>query len=592
MAGLELKGIGASAGIAIGPAHVFERHGVVERVAVPPDGVEGEVARLRDALGRAREQLVEVRQQAARGAGEEAAAIFDAHLLMLEDPELAGRAEELIREERAGAEWAVDRAAREAAELLAALPDEYLRARAADLRDVADRVIAILRGQAEHPLSRLTEPVVVVSRELTPSDTVHMDRSKVLGFVMEGGSHTSHAAILARTLGIPAVVGVPGVLQAVRTGDTVVADGEAGLVVVSPGEEELAGWLERRRAWTGRQDRLRALASLPAVTLDGHRVELAANIGSPADLAAALAHGAEGVGLFRTEFLFMDRDRAADEEEQFEAYRQVAEALGGRPVIIRTLDVGGDKEIPWLGVEKETNPFLGLRGIRLCLARPDLFLTQLRAILRARARGNVWVMFPMVAQLEEVRAARRLLGEAAAQLKARGVEHDPALPVGIMVEVPSAALMVDELYGEVDFVSIGTNDLTQYTLAADRTNPRVAGLGDALHPAVLRLIARVGEAARGRGKWAGVCGDLAGDPLAAPVLLGLGMHELSMAPPCLPAVKEVVRAVSRAQAESLARAALRCESAAAVRGLLREHLAEMGLIGGAENEAGTGRPAG
>jgi phosphotransferase system enzyme I (PtsI) len=499
------------------------------------------------------------------GAGE--AAIFGAQLLMLGDPELVEKAERAIQEGFRNAEWAIEGAGEEVASGLAALSDEYLRARAVDVRDVASRVVAVLQGRTEHPMADLREAVVVVGEELMPSDTAHMDRGKVLGFVTEGGSSVSHAAILARTMGIPAVVGASGAVAAIMPGDTVVADGDTGAVLARPDATELGAWRARREGWWARQEGLRHLAALPAVTTDGHRVELAANIGSLEDVAAALGHGAEGVGLFRTEFLFMGRASPPDEEEQFEAYRGVAEAVAGRPVIIRTLDVGGDKLIPWLGTLNEANPFLGLRGIRLCLAREEVFLTQLRALLRARACGDVRIMFPMVADADEVRAARRLLEKAAAQLGEGGASAGD-LPVGIMVELPAAALLADVLLREVDFVSIGTNDLTQYTLAVDRTNATVAPLADALHPAVLRLIAGVAEAGRRQGKWVGVCGDLAGEPLAAPVLVGLGVEELSMAPSLLSAVKEAVRAVSRSGAEDVARKALACRTAAEVRELL------------------------
>lgn len=564
---VELRGQGASGGIAIGPAYVFRRTVQALRRVVGPEGVAAEIDRLRRAVEVARAQLAALREKALREAGTDQAAIFEAHDLMLQDPELVGRAELVILEGECNAEWALQQAGEKVASSLESVPDEYLRARAADVRDVVSRVVCILEGRFGHPLGELPEPVVVVSEELMPSDTAQMDRDKVLGFVMERGSSTSHAAILARTMGIVAVVGVTGVLEAVSSGDTVVADGNTGVVVVGPSPEELQEWEVKKQGWYERRKRLQALVSLRAVTKDGHRVELAANVGSLGDLESALAWGAEGVGLFRTEFLFMDRGSPPSEDEQFEVYRQAAQTMSGRPVIIRTLDVGGDKPIPWLGRLEEANPFLGLRGIRLCLEREEVFLTQLRALLRARVYGDVWVMFPMVADVGEVHAARRLLEKAREELAAAGVPHGE-LPVGIMVEVPSAALLARHLLQEVDFVSVGTNDLTQYTLAADRSNARVARLADALHPAVLRLIAEVAEAGWRAGKWVGVCGDLAGDPLAAPLLVGLGVNELSMAPSLLSEVKEAVRSVSVTEAQELARRALACRSAGEVRELL------------------------
>jgi len=564
---VELRGQGASGGVAIGPAYVFRRAFDAARRAVSSEDVGGEIGRLRSALLGARRELEAVKEKALREAGEEQAAIFEAQLLMLDDPELAGKAERVISEEGCNAEWALERAGEEVASVLSSLPDEYLRARAADVRDVVTLVLSVLGGHIGHPLAELPGPVVVVAEELMPSDTAQVDRGKVLGLVVERGSSTSHVAILARSMGIPAVVGAMGVMEAVAPGETVIADGESGMVVVNPKPDEMHEWEERKRKQNDRRKRLRCLAALPAVTRDGYRVELAANIGAPGDVEVAVAWGAEGVGLFRTEFLFMDRDRPPSEDEQFEAYRRVAEAFSGRTVIIRTLDVGGDKPIAWLGHLEEANPFLGVRGIRLCLERQEVFLTQLRALLRARVYGDIWVMFPMVADVGEIRAARGLLGKAREELRLAGVAHRD-LPVGIMVEVPSAALLAEHLLAEVDFVSIGTNDLTQYTLAADRTNARVASLGDALHPAVLRLIAGVAEAGRRAERWVGVCGDLAGDPLATPVLVGLGINELSMAPSLLPEVKEAVRAVSVIEARGVSQRALACRSAGEVRELL------------------------
>ncbi len=571
MAGrVELKGLGASGGIAIGPAHLFRRSEEVVRCRLPPESLPSEVERLQRAAQVARQQIAELKEKAAREHGAEEAAIFEAQGLMLQDPELLGKAERLIMEAKCNAEWALQRVGEEVASSLESLPDEYFGARAADVRDVVSRVLSILQGRSGGKLGDLPGPVVVVGEELMPSDTAQADRDKLLGLVMETGSCTSHAAILARTMGIPAVVGVKGVVDAVSPGDAVVVDGDTGVVVIRPSADELGDWQVKKEQWDRRREQLRLLISAAAVTRDGHRVELAANIGSLEDLSSALEWGAEGIGLFRTEFLFMDREVPPSEEEQFEVYRRAVEAFSGRPVIIRTLDVGGDKPIPWLGQLVEANPFLGLRGIRLCLAREDVFLTQLRALLRARAHGNLWVMFPMVADVGELRAAKRLVDKAKEDLACAGVPHgDP--PVGIMVEIPSAALLIDHILQEVDFVSVGTNDLTQYTLAVDRTNATVSCLADALHPAVLRLIAEVARAGRRCGKWVGICGDLAGDALATPILTGFGVDELSMAPRLLPEVKEALRATSMREAQELSRRALACRSAAEVRQLLTQN---------------------
>jgi len=570
----ELKGTGASRGIAIGPARLLSRRGepVKEPASSGPgsadaEGVAGEVQRLRAAVDKARAELSELAQKARGKVGPEGEALFEAHLLMLDDPELTGRAERLIQEENLMAESAVEAATREVCSRLTAVDDEYLRARADDVRDVGDRLVRILRGEPAGCLGALKEPVVVVAEELMPSDTLQVDVSKVLAFLTVRGSPTSHAAILARTLGIPAVVGAHGLTQAVEDGALVVADGETGVVIVNPTEDELRAWREKQRACKEQREALLASCRLPGQTSDGHRVEVATNIGSPDHVRESLENGAEGIGLFRTEFLFMDRSSPPDEDEQFEAYRAVVAAMEGRPVIVRTLDIGGDKKIPWLGELSEANPFLGLRGVRLTLEREDLLLTQLKAILRAAEFGDVRIMIPMVTDLTEVRRVRRVLRAAGEELKGRGRPPDE-VQVGIMVEVPSAALLADEFLREVDFASVGTNDLTQYVLATDRTNEKVQSLADALHPAVLRLIKLVADAGHRLRKWVGVCGDLAGDPRAAPLLVGLGVSELSMAPRLIPEVKAVLRALCFDECRRLARRALSCSTAGEVRNLL------------------------
>ena len=561
-----LRGTGASAGIAIGPAVLFRRRMPLVAGGLSADAIARETARLAAAVARARRELAGAAKGLEAAAGRDEAGVFEAQALMLDDPELIGRAERLIQVALCPAERAIEDAGAEVAAQLESLPDEYLRARAADVRDVAARVRAVLEGGV-HPLAEIATPSVIVADELFPSDTAALDRRNTLGFVTEVGGPTAHAAILARALGIPAVVGAPGVTSAVSPGETVIVDGTGGTVVVAPGAAVVAAWEEKRQAAATRRKGLAALRDLPAETVDGHRIELAANVGSLDDVAEAVDRGAEGVGLFRTEFLFLRREAAPDEDEQFEVYRRAATAMQPRPVIVRTLDVGGDEPLPWLGMAHEDNPFLGLRGLRLCLRYPDVFLTQLRALLRAAVHGHIWIMLPMVADAEEVRAAHRILDEARSQLSRRGVPQGP-VRVGIMIEIPSAALLADTLLGEVEFASIGTNDLTQYALAVDRTNARVASIADPLHPAVLRLIASVTRAP-GRGeRWVGVCGELAGDPVAAPLLVGLGVSELSMTPPVLAEVKAAVRSLSFGEATALADRALACRGAAEVRALL------------------------
>ncbi len=423
----------------------------------------------------------------------------------------------------------------------------------------------------EPPTPRLDEPGILVTADLAPADAAALDPATALGVATAAGGPTSHAAVLARSLGIPAVVGLGDAVLDVREGAVVALDGDAGVLLVDP-SQEIVERFEARRRGSEVADRIaRAEAEAPAFTLDGLPIEVAANVGSPSDVAAAVEAGADGVGLFRTEFLFMSRDAMPSEDEQEAAYRAAAEALGGRPMIVRTLDAGADKPIPYLAQPAEANPFLGVRGLRLGLERPDLLDAQLRAILRVAADHPVRVMFPMVATLEEFRAGRAAVDQARAALVDAGSPAPDRIDVGVMIEVPSAALAAERLAEEADFFSIGTNDLAQYTLAAERGNERVAALADALHPAVLELIRLAATAAAGKARWTGVCGELAGDPLAAPLLIGLGVTELSMSAPAIPHVKQVVRRTDLVSARALAEKALRLSSAAEVRELLRAH---------------------
>ena len=561
-----IRGIAASPGIAIGAAFQFRQDELrFERRVVGDPAAEWR--RFQSAAARAGEQLAAVCARARDELGEEQAAIFEAHLLMLEDPDLLAAVQSAIEERSLNAEAALSDAAERYAETLEALDDEYLRARAADVRDVAGRVLRILLGR--EAATGPDAPAVVVARDLTPSDTILMDKSHVLGFCTAEGGPTAHTAILARTMGLPAVVGAGAEVLAVAPGATVVLDGTTGCLVVEPDEATLASYRQSQAA----ADQLRAQslsrAGEPAVTRDGRRVEVVANIGSADEARAALDAGAEGVGLLRTEFLYLGRASLPGEEEQYRAYRAILEAMGSRPVILRTLDIGGDKELPYLELAPEPNPFLGVRAIRLSLARPDLLHQQLRAALRAAPGHNLKIMFPMVATVAEVRAARQALASARDELLAEGQPLPERLEVGIMVETPAAAVMADRLAREVDFFSIGTNDLSQYTFAADRTNARVAALADALQPAVLRLVARVIAAAHAHGKWVGLCGELAGEPLAIPILLGLGLDEFSMNPPAILLAKELIRSLTAEEAQDLANAALDLDDAAEVRALVR-----------------------
>jgi phosphoenolpyruvate-protein phosphotransferase len=566
-----LRGIAASRGVAIGPAFHFRRADLrFERHTVEDPAAEW--ARFEAALETAREQLADVYAKAEAESGAEQAAIFQAHALMLEDPELLDLVRTAIGEQGVNAESALSDAAEMYAQMLESLDDEYLRARAADVRDVATRVLRILLGVAESPTAGLTAPSIILARDLTPSDTVMLDKSLVLGFCTAEGGATSHTAILARGLGLPAVVGAGLDVLKIPDSAPLVLDGSDGKLLVQPDEEMVAGYRARQAAVATHLAQARQQAHEPAVTRDSHRVEVVANIGNVEGAQAALEAGAEGVGLLRTEFLYLERDHLPDEEEQYRAYRAIVDVFGERPVILRTLDIGGDKELPYLDLPHEMNPFLGLRAIRLCLARPELFRPQLRAALRAGAGRNLKVMFPMVAMVTEVRAARAVLEECRAELLAEGQPVAEEMEIGIMVEVPAAALMADHLAAEVDFFSIGTNDLSQYTLAADRTNAQVAPLATGFHPAVLRLVRDVIVAAHAQGKWVGLCGELAGEPLAIPILLGLGLDEFSMNPPAIPLAKQIIRALTLDEAREVAQAALDLRRPDAVRALVRERV--------------------
>ena len=566
-----LCGIAASRGIGIGPAFHFRRADLsFERCMVEDPAAEW--ARFQAALETAREQLAGVYAKAEAESGTEQAAIFQAHMLMLEDPELLATVRATIEEQNVNAEAALIDTAGMYAQMLEALDDEYLSARATDVRDVATRVLRILLCVAESPTAGLTAPSIILARDLTPSDTVLLDKSLVLGFCTAEGGATSHTSILARGLGLPAVVGTgPDVLE-IPDGATLVLDGSDGRLLVEPDEETITEYRARQAAGATVLAQARQMAHKPAIIRDGHRVEVVANIGNVEGAQAALEAGAEGVGLLRTEFLYLERDHLPDEEEQYRAYRAIVDVCGDLPVILRTLDIGGDKGLPCLDLPREMNPFLGLRAIRLCLARPELFRPQLRAALRAGAGRNLKVMFPMVATVAEVRAARAVLEECRAELLAGGQPVAEQMEIGIMVEIPAAALMAYHLAAEVDFFSIGTNDLSQYTLAADRTNAQVAPLATGFHPAVLRLVRDVVAAAHAQGKWVGLCGELAGEPLAIPILLGLDLDEFSINPPAIPLAKQIIRALTLDEAREVARAALELESPDAVQALVRERV--------------------
>jgi len=558
-----LKGVGAAPGIAIGPVFQFQRQELsINEVS---DGLVIGWERLQDALARAREQLENLNHQMVEKGLKAEAAIFDAHLGLLEDPELTEAVQTRIQKGQ-DALKAWKETIEDSAMVIAALNDPILSARADDLRDVGRRVLKLMVGAEDKNDSLPDKPVVIVARELSPSDTVSFNKDFVLGFCIVNGGPTSHSAILARALGLPAIVSVDESVLKLENDSYIIISGSDGMVTLNPAPEELQAAEQERNNWIEKRRVALEQANAPAITADGRHVEVVGNAGSLADAEKALKMGAAGIGLLRTEFLFLERTTAPTEVEQFDVYRSIAETMGKLPVIVRTLDVGGDKPLPYIEMQKEENPFLGERGIRLCLNRPELFRMQLRAIMRAGLHGNLQIMFPMVADIEEYRRARLMLDELQIEL------NIPHVVAGIMIEVPSAALMADVLAKEVDFFSIGTNDLTQYTLAMDRANPALAAKQDGLHPAVLRLIAKTIEGAHKHGKWAGICGELGSDPYAVPILIGLGIDELSVNVPSVPLVKAQIRSLKASELQSLAQQALECSTSREVRELVKKQL--------------------
>ncbi|MBX3745820.1 MAG: phosphoenolpyruvate--protein phosphotransferase [Verrucomicrobiae bacterium] len=561
-----LRGVPASPGVCRGRALVLEEdRTAIERRELGEGEVDGEIGRLERALVETRHEVNELQRRLAEAIGTRDASIFEVHLLILEDPVLLNESSRCIREQRLNADAAFSEVARNYAEMLGAVNDPYLRERAADIRDVTQRVLNRLSGRRTHGgVPELAEPAVVISRDLTPSTTAQLDRARVLGFATDVGSRTSHTAILAKSLNIPAVVGLHEASLRIRTGDAVLLDGYTGAVFVNPTDQTLFeyGQLARRRVES--EERLQEIRDLPAVTLDGERIVLSGNIELAEDAPAIAEAGAEGVGLFRTEYLFLHGDALPDEEAQLAAYRTVAEAVRPASVIVRTLDIGGDKFIPHLPMPKEVNPFLGWRAIRFCLQQRDLFRTQLRAILRASAHGGVKIMYPMISGVDELLEANALLAECREALRKEGHAFDEDIEVGAMIEIPSAVMVADRLAEHVQFFSIGTNDLIQYTLAIDRLNDRIAHLYEPTHPAVLRLIRMTVEAGRRQGIWVGVCGEMAGDPVLVPLLLGLGVNELSAAPASVPGIKHLIRRCRISEARELAEWALRQPNGAGI----------------------------
>ncbi|APH05516.1 phosphoenolpyruvate--protein phosphotransferase [Bacillus weihaiensis] len=544
-----LKGIAASAGIAIAKAYRLEEPELkIEKKAVNDKAAEK--ARFDQAINTSKSELEKIKEHANRELGADKAEIFAAHLLVLSDPELLNPVKDKIDSEGVNAEVAMKETADMFVSMFESMDNEYMKERAADIRDVTKRVIAHLLGvQIPNP-SLISEEVVIIAEDLTPSDTAQLNRQFVKGFTTDIGGRTSHSAIMARSMEIPAVVGTKKATEKIENGVMVIVDGLDGDVIINPSSEEIAHYEQKKAKYEAQKVEWAKLVNEPTVSKDGQHVELAANIGTPNDVKGVLENGGEAVGLYRTEFLYMGRDQLPTEDEQFDAYKTVLEKMEGKPVVVRTLDIGGDKELPYLNLPKEMNPFLGFRAIRLCLEEQDIFRTQLRALLRASSYGNLKIMFPMIATLTEFREAKAILLEEKEKLVAAGTTVSDSIEIGIMVEIPSTAVMADQFAKEVDFFSIGTNDLIQYTMAADRMNERVSYLYQPYNPAILRLVSMVIDAAHKEGKWAGMCGEMAGDSIAIPLLLGLGLDEFSMSATSILPARSQIKGLSKEEAQS------------------------------------------
>lgn len=569
----DMQGIAASPGIAIAKAYVMKER-TFEITRKQDIAVEQEIVRLQKAIQQSGVELEQIYQSTLAELGEDQAAIFEGHLFVLQDPEWFRSIEEKIAKESVNAEFALDQVTKGLIQLFGSMKNEYMKERAIDIQDVSRRVMGHLLGISGQIDLQFKEPVIVIAHDLTPSDTAGLDTEYVVGIAADIGGRTSHSAIMARSMGIPAVVGLKDITQRVTDQTIVIIDGLDGKVIVNPSPEQLAHYEKKQNAYHSKREALTKLVDEPTVMADGRRVELAANIGSPDDLEGALRNGAEGIGLFRSEFLYMNRETMPDEEEQFQAYRKVAEGMDGKPVIIRTLDIGGDKELPYLPLPKEQNPFLGYRAIRLCLDRQDMFKIQLRAILRASHYGMIKIMYPMISTLAELRQANQVLAVVKEELIRENIAFNPDIQVGIMIEIPAAALAADTLAKEADFFSIGTNDLIQYTMACDRMNEKISYLYQPFHPSVLRLIRMVAEAAHKQKKWVGMCGEMAADKTAVPLLMGLGLDELSMSASSILPVRQMLRHLNYEQMKGLAGRALELESSEEIQRLIWD---EVGL---------------
>ncbi|HHE6568019.1 TPA: phosphoenolpyruvate--protein phosphotransferase [Staphylococcus aureus] len=553
-----IKGIAASDGVAIAKAYLLVEPDLTFEKNEKVTDVEGEVAKFNNAIEASKVELTKIRNNAEVQLGADKAAIFDAHLLVLDDPELIQPIQDKIKNENANAATALTDVTTQFVTIFESMDNEYMKERAADIRDVSKRVLSHILGIELPNPSMIDESVVFVGNDLTPSDTAQLNKEFVQGFATNIGGRTSHSAIMSRSLEIPAIVGTKSITQEVKQGDMIIVDGLNGDVIVNPTEDELIAYQDKRERYFADKKELQKLRDADTVTVDGVHAELAANIGTPNDLPGVIENGAQGIGLYRTEFLYMGRDQMPTEEEQFEAYKEVLEAMNGKRVVVRTLDIGGDKELSYLNLPEEMNPFLGYRAIRLCLAQQDIFRPQLRALLRASVYGKLNIMFPMVATINEFREAKAILLEEKENLKNEGHDISDDIELGIMVEIPATAALADVFAKEVDFFSIGTNDLIQYTLAADRMSERVSYLYQPYNPSILRLVKQVIEASHKEGKWTGMCGEMAGDETAIPLLLGLGLDEFSMSATSILKARRQINGLSKNEMTELANRAVDC----------------------------------
>ncbi|OOF21490.1 phosphoenolpyruvate--protein phosphotransferase [Salinivibrio sp. IB574] len=570
-----ISGILASPGIAFGKALLLQAEDVViNKNKIAASQVDQEIQRVLDAREKSKTQLEAIKDKARETFGEEKEAIFEGHIMLLEDEELEEEIVSFIKSNLATADHAIYSVIEEQAVTLESLDDDYLKERAADIRDIGSRFVKNALGINMVSLSAINEQVILVANDLTPSETAQIDLNHVLGFITDIGGRTSHTSIMARSLELPAVVGTNDATAKIKNGDMLVLDAVNNKIVVNPSEDELAKFKAIRDQYQAEKAELAKLKDLPAITLDGHQVEVCGNVGTVKDCDGVNRNGGEGVGLYRTEFLFMDRDSLPTEEEQYQAYKAVAEAVDGHPVIIRTMDIGGDKDLPYMDLPDEMNPFLGWRAVRISLDRREILRDQLRAILRASAHGKVRVMFPMIISVEEIRELKTALETYKAELREEGLAFDESLEIGVMVETPAAAAIAHHLAKEVDFFSIGTNDLTQYTLAVDRGNELISHLYNPLSPAVLTVIKQVIDASHAEGKWTGMCGELAGDEKATLLLMGMGLDEFSMSAISIPRIKKIIRNANFADVKAMADTALNLPTAAEIEAYVEKFIAE------------------